>query len=98
MKGGRSFGQPIPDTHLKPLMNVIYNTWFGKWKLRAAKLTDEDFDKAMAELDHIMEQGKGYPIVRNLAITFLYELSARKNGGYTETERDKLLSIIQRWS
>lgn len=98
MNGDRKAGSAIPDGQLAALMNVIYNVWFGKWKRRAANMTDDEYDSAVMELNHIMEQGKEYPIVRNLAITFLYELSARKNGGYTETERDKLLGIIQRWS
>jgi hypothetical protein len=98
VNGDRSFGQPVPDTQLAQLMNVIYNVWFRKWKQRASHMTDDEFDLAVSEINHIMEQGKEYPIVKNLAITFLYELSARKNGGYTETERDKLLGVIQGWS
>lgn len=93
MNGERTFGQPIQDEQLSALMNVLVNCWWQKWKRQPA--TDEIFLRACDELDTIMKQGEQYPVVRNLGITFLYELSARMHGGYTETERDKLVALIQ---
>ena len=90
MAGERTFGQPIPDDKLSAFMNVLYNVWFKKWK----KTTDEDsFDSATRELSTIMEQGKEYPVVEHMCMSLLYELDARRKGGYTKTTRKKPLTL-----
>lgn len=84
---------PIPDEKLSALMNVLFNTWFKKWR---TKMTSENnFDAAWRELDIIMRQGEQYPVVANLCISLLYELDARLHGGYSEVTRKKILSIIK---
>ena len=85
--------QPIPDEKLNALLNVLLNTWFRKWRTRMT--AEVNFDAAWRELDRIMEQGEQYPVVRHLCIALLYELDARLHGGYTETTRDKLLTLIR---
>ena len=84
---------PITDEKLSALMNVLYNTWFQKWRHRMK--AESDFDAAWDELDIIMRQGEQYPVVKHLCISLLYELDARLHGGYTETTRDKLLALIR---
>lgn len=93
MNGSRDFGSPIPDEKLNALMNVLVNIWFKKWRHMAT--TENRFDQAWKELDVIMNQGQAYPVVRHLCIALLYELDARLHGGYTETTRDKLLTLIR---
>ena len=88
--------QVIPDEKLPALMNVIYNKWFSKWRNRSSQLAAGEWDECYAEAMRIMQQGDEYPIVRNLIVTFLYELAARIRGEYTEVERDKLLEIIEK--
>lgn len=84
---------PIPDEKLSALMNVLFNTWFKKWR---TKMTSEtNFDAAWRELDIIMRQGEQYPVVRHLGISLLYELRARLDGSYTEYTKDKLLHVIE---
>ena len=88
--------QTIPDDKLSALMNVIFNVWWGKWKSRAAHMTDEIYEQAANEALHIMTQGEEYPIVKHLVISFLYELAARIRGEYTEKEKNKLLDLINK--
>lgn len=93
MSDNRNFGKPIPDDKMNALLKVLVNTWWAKWRRMA--LNDDLFLQAMHEWEQIMKQGDEYPMVTHLGISFLYELSARLTGGYTDTTRNKILSIIQ---
>lgn len=93
MNGKRTFGEVMPDEKLSAFLNALCNKWFKKW--RAEELTEDRFMQAWAELDDVIHQGEQYPFVRHLYIAFLYELDARRFGGYTETTRDKLLTLIK---
>ena len=93
MNGERTFGKAFPDGKISTLMNAVINGWFKKW--RGMDLTDESFAEAAIEMDRLLEEGEDYPLVRNLCITLLYELDARMHGGYTETSKNKLLSLIK---
>ena len=93
MDSKRTFGKPIPDEKLAALINVLYNTWFRKW--RNVEMTDENYDLMMAGLDVFLKEAEEYPIIRGLCLTFLYELDARHFGGYTETTANKVLSAIK---
>lgn len=90
---GGSGCRTIPDEQLPKLLNVVYNVWYAKWKNRKT-MTDDDWTLAIGEACRIMEQGDEYPVVRNLVMTFLYELEARAFGGYTETTRGKIMQLI----
>ena len=92
MNGERTFGKPMPDEKMTVFMNTVYNKWFRKW--RNVELTDDAYDQMISGLDRILKDGEEYPLVRGLCLVFLYELDARHFGGYTETTRDKLLTII----
>ena len=76
-------------------MNRLYNKWWLKWRDRASAMTEEEYDQAANEALDIMASGEEYPIIRHLVIAFLYELSARMRGEYTEAEANKLLTIIR---
>ncbi len=82
---------PIPDKELTAYLNGIYN-WFKKWRDSG----DAQFMEALSELDAIVKDGMKYPVVYHLYITFVYELSARQNNGYTKTMADKLITLIRR--
>lgn len=92
MNGDRTFGKAIPNEDLSKVMRQI-SKWWLKWK--AAKITENSFMEAWAEIDDITRNYMSYPMVRHLYLSFIYELDARLYGGYTEMTRTKLLSIIR---
>lgn len=83
------------DDQLSALLHVVYNVWFCKWKSRVAGMSDDEWQQVAAEAWRIMEQGEDFPVVNNLVISLLYELSARLTGGYTEATRRKILALIE---
>lgn len=85
----------IPDDQLPKLMNVIYNVWWSKWRPRAAVMDDEAWDEAIREACKILEQGDRFPIVKNLMMSFLYELEARAFGGYTDVTSWKVMTMLE---
>lgn len=93
MNGDRTFGKVIPYPKMREAMSTIYNKWWLKWKDKMQ--TEEDFMNAMRELDPILELGEEYPVIKHMAVSLLYDLDARLYGGYTETTRSKILSIIE---
>ena len=92
---GGSGRELMPDESMRKFMQVACNTWFHKWSLRAAGLTDEEWQQATKEAWRIMEQGEEYPLVQNVMIGLIYELDARMHGGYTDTTRNKILDLIK---
>ena len=92
---GGSGRECLPEDQLPKLLNVVYNIWYAKWKPRSAAMTDDDWTIAIEEACRIMEQGDEYPFVRNLVMTFLYELEARAFGGYTDVTREKILMLLK---
>ena len=93
MNGKRTFGKTIPDKQLSEIMNEVFNGWFKRWK--KVELNDDKFNQAFDEIWEIMRVNDEYPVVAHLCISLLYELDARLHGGYTETTRDKLLTLIK---
>lgn len=92
MNGERDFMEVIPDSMFSVFMNRLYNVWFRRWKNR---MTEEaNFEAALNELGVILSEGGKYPAVKHMCITLLYELEARLCGGYSETTRNKLLTLI----
>ena len=92
MNGERTFGNALTDAEMSTFMNAFYNTWWRAWKNSS---TDEEFEAAWKDLNRLTAQRKTNPIVRNLAIAFLYELDAKMHGGgYTQTGAEKLVKLI----
>ena len=84
-----SYDQAIPDDKLKALLNVLYNSYFNKWKRRAPQLSDQERSQAIEEIGRIYDQGKQYPIVEALCLAFYMEIDARSRGGtYVLTAND----------
>lgn len=81
--------EAIPDEKLKALLNVLYNSYFNKWKRRAPQLSDQERQLAVNEIGRIYDQGKQYPIVEALCLAFYLEIDARSRGGtYALTARN----------
>jgi len=85
---------PIPDSVLSEAMNKLYNGWFRKWRGRIEGLSDPEFDAMMTEATAMIDQYAQYPLVRNLVISFVYELDSRLHSGYTKQSAEKLARII----
>lgn len=84
----------VPDNVLSQALNKIYNSWFRKWRDKIATLSDAEFDALMTEATAMIDQYAQYPLVRNLVISFVYELDARLHSGYTKQSAEKLARII----
>lgn len=90
----KPYGKPISNEKLSEVMNRLYNVWFRKW--REGKLSDVSFDMAFDEAYYdIIREFDEYPVVSHLFISLIYELDARRHGGYTKSTRNKLLQMIQ---
>ena len=76
-------GNIIPDDKLGKAVNVLYNTWFNKWRRVVKEMTPEQWDRCVAELTYITEQGN-YEAVIRIGSALLEELDARWRGGYPD--------------
>lgn len=85
----------IPDDDtMNVIMNTVYNQWFMRYKDRRIT-TDDDWTQVFRSADQLIEAYKKYPVVENLVITFLYEISARAHGGYTPAMQTKIRDLME---
>lgn len=85
----------IPDDDtMNVIMNTVYNQWFMRYKDRRIT-TDDDWTQVFCSADQLIEAYKKYPVVENLVITFLYEISARAHGGYTPAMQTKIRDLME---
>lgn len=82
------------DDRLNRMMNDVYNLWFAKWKDRT-DLTDDMWTRIFAEANQMIMENQQYPVIENLVITFLYEISARAHGGYTPAMQSKIRDLME---
>lgn len=87
-------GQFPTDDQMNEIMDNIYNHWFARWK-DCTELTDDKMTELYRVADQLIEVYAQFPVVENLVITFLYEISARAHGGYTKAMHTKIRDLME---
>lgn len=72
----------IPDKCLGPLINLLYNVWFTKWRHKISCMSKADWLLLIDEFWTILEEGRKYPVVEKIGLALLDELDARSEGKY----------------
>ena len=78
-----SVGNTISDDKLGKALNVLYNTWFNKWRRLTKDMTPDLWDRCLEELLYITNQGD-YEAVIQIGKALAEELDARWRGGYPD--------------
>lgn len=71
----------IPDEKLGETLQVLYNSWFNKWRRLTKEMTPSMWDECLEELLRITNQGD-YEVVQRIGNALALELDARCRGHY----------------
>lgn len=78
-------------------MDEVYNKWYIKYRDKMKEADDEFCSTVFSEGREIVARYPEYPLAFHLVISFMYELAALRRGKYAETEKNKMVEIVNRW-
>ena len=72
----------ITNDKLNHFMHELYNKWFRKYRDKSKTMPEEDWNACVDELVEIIESAEESRLVKTIGNALLYELDARRKGGY----------------